>query len=142
MATVYGIVKQSGGHIVVDSQAGGEHLSWCTCLLLRSVPFHAASTRCRRRSSWTETILLAEDEDAIRTLVRRVLQHNGYNVIEARHGLQALKESHRYSGRIHLLLTDIVMPEMTGPELARRLIEWRPGTPILFMTGYWTMHGS
>ena len=82
-----------------------------------------------------ETVLLVEDEDAIRTLLRTVLRRRGYLVIEAARGAEALNVSDHYAGHIDLLMTDISMPQMNGDELAMRLSQARPGTRILFMSG-------
>jgi DNA-binding response OmpR family regulator len=84
----------------------------------------------------SETILLTEDDPAVRALAHQVLLRKGYNVIEAPAPSQAILVAERFTGRIHLLLTDVVMPEMGGPELARRLISRRPEMKVLFMSGY------
>jgi CheY-like chemotaxis protein len=83
-----------------------------------------------------ETILLVEDEDAIRRLTARFLQQLGYRVLSARRGLEAVAVAAGHHGVIHLVLTDIRMPELTGPELVERLRVARPGLPALFMSGY------
>ncbi len=96
---------------------------------------HESSTLaapCRGRG----TVLVVEDEDGVRNLVRDILQTAGYTVLEARHGAEALDVSERHVGPIHLLLTDVVMPEMSGRELAQRLAILRPATKVLFMSGY------
>jgi len=87
-------------------------------------------------SPGTETVLLVEDEDTVRTLAREILGMNGYTVLEARHGREALLISEAHRGPIHLMLTDVVMPEMNGRELADRLHPLRPGTRVLYMSGY------
>ena len=84
----------------------------------------------------TETILVVEDEDLLRELICRSLNMFGYNVLEARHGGEALLVCERHTGPIHLLLTDVVMPQMSGRELADRLSLLRPGMQVLFMSGY------
>jgi CheY-like chemotaxis protein len=81
-------------------------------------------------------VLLVEDEPAVRSLTRQVLQEQGYTVLEAPGGAEALDVASRHGGPIHLLLTDVSMPEMSGLELARRLRERRPETRVLFMSGY------
>ena len=83
-----------------------------------------------------ETILLVEDEDAVRQMTREILLMQGYNVLEAASGPEALSLRSQYGGPIHLLLTDIVMPQMNGRELAARMIESNPSMKILFMSGY------
>jgi two-component system cell cycle sensor histidine kinase/response regulator CckA len=87
-------------------------------------------------SKGTETILMAEDEDSVRRLVRDVLKANGYTVIDAPDGESALRFAERHAGEIHLLLTDVVMGGMNGRELAERLLALRPSTKLLYMSGY------
>jgi len=82
----------------------------------------------------TETILLAEDQEAVRTLARKVLEKWGYRVLEAAHGLEALEIARRHDGPIHLLLTDLSMPYMGGDDLARSLFRWRPETKVLVVS--------
>jgi two-component system cell cycle sensor histidine kinase/response regulator CckA len=84
----------------------------------------------------TETILLVEDEEAVRVLARMVLQSNGYKVLEARHGEDALSLAAEYAGPIDILLSDVLMPRMGGRQLAARLAEARPNLRVLFMSGY------
>ena len=83
-----------------------------------------------------ETVLLVEDEDAVRALAREVLRRHGYVVLEARHGVDALRVAERHADDIHLLVTDVVMPHMSGRELAERLATVRPAMKMLFMSGY------
>jgi DNA-binding NtrC family response regulator len=84
----------------------------------------------------SETILLVEDDEQVRLVARGILRRSGYDVIEARHGTEALVFAKQHTGRIHLLLTDVVMPAMSGPELAKRLSSERPDTKVLCMSGY------
>jgi two-component system cell cycle sensor histidine kinase/response regulator CckA len=84
----------------------------------------------------TETILLAEDEEAVRDLVKTILEQSGYTVLEAADGVDAVRVGERYHGDIHLLVSDVVMPQMGGPELAGRLILRRPSLKTLFLSGY------
>ena len=84
----------------------------------------------------TETILVAEDEDGVRSLTREVLEKYGYTVLEAANGEEALKVAERYQGPLHLLLSDVVMPRMGGPELAQALVARRPDVKVLYMSGY------
>src|SRR5207237_157769 len=84
----------------------------------------------------TETILLVEDEESLRSLLRELLESFGYAVLEAGHGADALRVAEQYAAAIDLLLSDIVMPQMTGRELAERLARLRPGLKVLFMSGY------
>jgi CheY-like chemotaxis protein len=83
-----------------------------------------------------ETILLTEDQAEVRAITRSILERYGYRVLEARTGEDALEVAARFEGRLDLLLTDIVMPNMNGRELARRLGELRPGVKVLYMSGY------
>jgi DNA-binding NtrC family response regulator len=84
----------------------------------------------------SETILLAEDETEVRELAREALRRGGYAVLEASNGVEALRVAEAFSGQIHLLLTDVVMPNLGGPDLATRLLEARPGLKVLYMSGY------
>jgi signal transduction histidine kinase len=137
LAMVYGIVKQSGGNIWVYSEPG-QGTTFKIYLPQIEDPIDEAHERstlaapCHGR----ETLLVVEDEDGVRDLVRDILQAAGYTVLEARHGAEALEVSERHVGPIHLLLTDVVMPEMNGRELAQRLAVLRPATKVLFMSGY------
>jgi two-component system, cell cycle sensor histidine kinase and response regulator CckA len=84
----------------------------------------------------SETILVAEDEDGVRSLTREVLEKYGYRVLEAANGEEALKVAERHDGRVDLLLSDVVMPRMGGPELAQALLQQRPDVKVLYMSGY------
>ncbi len=137
LATVYGIVSQSGGHIFVASEPGrGSTFA----IYLPRVREHAAATGAApvpvavRRGS--ETILLVEDEDAVRGLTLRCLRSSGYTVLQASSAEEALEVAASHSGRLDLLLTDVIMPGASGPELARRLLEKRPATLVLYVSGY------
>jgi two-component system cell cycle sensor histidine kinase/response regulator CckA len=137
LATVYGIVKQSGGHIWVYSEPGrGTTFKIYLPRLEEAVDPSVARLVRPEPARGHETILLVEDELAVRTLVRDVLLAHGYTVLEARHGRDALRISERHSGPIHLMLTDVVMPEMSGRELAKRLVTLRPTMPVIYMSGY------
>ncbi len=137
LAMVYGIVKQSGGNIWVYSEPG-QGTTFKIYLPQIEDPLDGAqesstlAAPCRGRG----TVLVVEDEDGVRNLVRDILQTAGYTVLEARHGAEALDVSERHVGPIHLMLTDVVMPEMSGRELAQRLAILRPATKVLFMSGY------
>jgi CheY-like chemotaxis protein len=137
LATVYGIVKQSGGYIWVYSEL---NLGTSFKIYLPRVEEAAEAARARRlaehATGGSETLLLVEDEQAVRTLVRRILESYGYTVIEASGAAQALEAARRWEGPIHLVLTDVVMPEMSGSELAPRVAELRPDVRVLFMSGY------
>lgn len=84
----------------------------------------------------TETVLLVEDEEKLRKLTRSVLQTSGYNVLEAANGVDALEIATQHHGPIHLLVTDVVMPQLNGRKLAERLADLRPGTKVLYVSGY------
>lgn len=85
-----------------------------------------------------ETVLVVEDDEAVRELAREILEKTGYTVLEARHGVEALLISDRHTGPIHLLLTDVIMPQLNGRGLAQRLTSLRPDTKVLYMSGYTT----
>jgi PAS domain S-box-containing protein len=137
LATVYGIVQQSGGSIWVYSEPG--HGTSFKVYLPTSESTGVArageSGSDGAKTGW-ETVLLVEDEDAVRALAREVLRRNGYVVLEARHGLDALRVAERHPDPIHLMVTDVVMPHMSGRDLADRLSEVRPKMKVLFMSGY------
>ncbi len=137
LATVYGIVKQSGGYIWVETEAG-RGTTFHICLpQSKGVPEPiAAADRPVELAGGAETILLVEDEEAVRTLSHRVLATLGYTLIVAASGPDALRAAEGHDGPIHLLLTDVVMPEMSGRELTRRLAADRSGLKVLYMSGY------
>ncbi len=136
LATVYGIVKQSGGYIWVYSEPGRG-----TTFKIYFPRVESPAERLSRREpkpipQGTETILLVEDEQAVRTLTRTILKSKGYTVLEAGRADEALAMAASRPGVIDLLLTDVVMPEMGGSDLATRLGELRPGIKVLYMSGY------
>jgi PAS domain S-box-containing protein len=137
LTTVYGIVVQSGGYIWVESEIG---LGAAFHVCFPRVPADEGGGPLVSTSlpplGGSETVLVVEDEEAVRTLACRVLGHQGYRVIEARHGLEVLDLLEGGSLPIDLVLTDVVMPEMGGPELARRLDSVLPGVPVMYMSGY------
>jgi two-component system cell cycle sensor histidine kinase/response regulator CckA len=137
LATVYGIVKQSGGHIFATSQPG-QGTTFTIHLPLVDEQASASIVKVRKKEvpRGTESVLLVEDEDSVRTLVRKFLQQCGYIVLEAQNGAAALELSQNFTGNIHALLTDVIMPGINGCELAQRLILHRPGMKVLFMSGY------
>jgi two-component system cell cycle sensor histidine kinase/response regulator CckA len=137
LAMVYGIVKQSGGHVAVYSEVGrGSTFK----IYLPRVADDGEPLPARPPVVWPagggETILLVEDEAGVRELAREVLEEAGYPVVEASDPEQALRIAEQHDGPIHLLLTDVVMPRIDGPELARRLLAARPRLKVLFMSGY------
>jgi PAS domain S-box-containing protein len=138
LATVYGIVKQSGGYIWVYSELGHGTVFKVYFPVAESPASPAVgqgSDADLKRQGW-ETVLLVEDEDAVRALAREVLRRQGYIVLEARHGVDALRLAERHTDDIHLMITDVVMPHMSGRELAERLCSVRPMMKVLFMSGY------
>jgi two-component system cell cycle sensor histidine kinase/response regulator CckA len=137
LSMAYGVITQSGGTIGVHSRPG-EGTSFSVYLPVamgRRSETPSPSARLVIRGGG-ETILLAEDEAPLRSVLRSVLKEAGYFVLDAGSGEDALVIAARYDGPIHLLLSDVVMPAMTGPELARRLLEVRPALRVLFMSGY------
>jgi PAS domain S-box-containing protein len=137
LSTVYGIVKQSGGDIMVESAPGrGTTFRIYFPRVEQEVPGAAGAVETIDPARGRETILLVEDEPAVRGLVHETLRLHGYTVLEARHGIEALLSSTKYAGPIHLLLTDVVMPQMSGPEVAEKLLTVRPGIKVLYMSGY------
>jgi CheY-like chemotaxis protein len=136
LSVVYGIIRQSGGRVAVSSTVGrGTTVT---------IDLPAADTRASGRAVTgpspadlgTETVLVAEDEQAVRELVRSMLVMGGYRVIVAASGEEALTVADGYDGVIHLLLSDVVMPGINGRELAERLVKKRPTVRTMFMTGY------
>jgi len=136
LATVYGIVKQSGGFIWVYTEPGrGSSFKVYLPRVDESVqPREATAGAGAKRG--TETVLLAEDEAPVRAVARHVLERHGYNVLEAPSAEAALDLARRYSGDIHVLLTDVVMPGLSGPDLARQLVVLRPAVRVIYMSGY------
>lgn len=136
LAMVYGIVKQSSGNVWVYSEPGrGTTFK----VYLPRVDAPAAEIRRRSvpvRASGNETVLVVEDEDGVRRLAERILRRVGYQVLVAQSGAEALAVCERHAGPIDLLLTDVVMPEMSGRDLAERLIERLPRIAVLYMSGY------
>jgi PAS domain S-box-containing protein len=137
LATVYGIVKQTGGYIWVYSEVG--HGTIFRMYLPRVGK--AVQTAEREPSEieelqGSETILLAEDSESLREMAKEYLESIGYTVLSAVSGEKALQWAKDFEGPIHLLLTDVVMPEMSGPELANHMASLRPGVKIIFTSGY------
>jgi signal transduction histidine kinase len=137
LATVYGIVKQSGGGIQVAT-APGKGARFTIYLPRVDEPAETSATARRPPSSLrgTEMILLVEDEAVVRDVAREVLEKYGYSVLSAEHPGQAVLIAQHHGGPIHLLLTDVVMPKASGPDLAHRLVMERPTLKVLYMSGY------
>ena len=137
LSTVYGIVKQSGGNIWVYSERGyGTTFKIYLPRVAESVESPQARNASLRPTHGSETILLVEDDETVRTLVLTILQRKGYMVLEAQHGMEAIMIAQRHKGQIRLLITDVVMPAMSGPELARRLALVYPCMKVLYISGY------
>jgi signal transduction histidine kinase len=137
LATVYGIVRQTGGGISVESEPGKGSI-FRIYLPQESAPvdFTRAPLMPVEKSDNFETVLVVEDEDIVRDLVCEVLEDQGYNVICARDGIEALNMAEECDGPIHLLVTDVIMPHMNGHELAGKLSQVRPDMKILYVSGY------
>jgi CheY-like chemotaxis protein len=137
LSTVYGIVAQNGGYIRVTSEVNrGTTFTVLIPRVEAEAPGQSSSPLAPRASRGSETILLVEDEPALGKLAATVLRRQGYWVLEATNGPDALVLSSRHAGPIHLLVTDVVMPDMAGASLAQRLIHARPRTRVLYMSGY------
>ena len=137
LATVYGIVKQANGVITIDSTPGAGTKFSVYLPVAKDVELSViAGAERRSGAAQGETILLVEDEDSVRKLARRVLESQGYTVLESINGEDALRLAADYGGVIDLLLSDVVMPEMGGRLVAERLVAARPETAVLFMSGY------
>jgi signal transduction histidine kinase/CheY-like chemotaxis protein len=137
LAMVYGFLKQSGGHVEVDSEPGrGTTFRIHLPRADEVKPFATPAKDLETVPRGTETILLVEDDEAVRQFVVSTLLSNDYTVLEARDGQDALRVAEEYEGPIHLLLTDLVMPRMGGRELMERLTRTRTETRVLLMSGY------
>ncbi|MGH7504900.1 MAG: response regulator, partial [Longimicrobiales bacterium] len=135
LSTVYGIVKQSGGYVWVDSGEGGATFRVYLPRVHRE-PDLAVETHSPPSQRGSETLLLVEDEETVRKLAHKILSRQGYAVLEAANGVEALRVCDGHTGSIDLVVTDVVMPEMGGGELAERLKQVLPGVPVLMMSGY------
>jgi CheY-like chemotaxis protein len=137
LAMVYGIVRQSGGSIYVYSEP--EQGATFKIYLREITPPQEGRPRASqpiRALDGSETILLAEDEEGVRALARKVLQSHGYVVLDAADGPGALARAAAHAERIDLLLTDVIMPGLSGRHLAERVLTARPGIRVVFMSGY------
>jgi PAS domain S-box-containing protein len=137
LATVYGIVRQSDGHICVDSEPGRGTV-FHIYLPIVDAPIETGKPDKPQTTLpyGTETVLLVEDEPTVRLLIRDTLRLFGYTVLEARHGFEAQLIGSQRRDRIDLLVTDVVMPQMSGRELADGLMRMYPGVKVLYMSGY------
>jgi CheY-like chemotaxis protein len=138
LSTVFGIVKQSSGSIWLYSEVGqGTTFK----IFLPSVdrpadPAALVMAEAPLSSRGSETILLVEDDEQVRVVTSGILRNNGYEVIEARNAGEALLQAERHATKIELMVTDVVMPQLSGPALAARLAPSRPEMKVLFMSGY------
>jgi two-component system, cell cycle sensor histidine kinase and response regulator CckA len=139
LATVYGVIKQAEGQVTVYSQPNCGTIFELYLPRVQDLPEPPSK---RRLSKGSETILLVDDEEGVRKLVQAVLESNGYHVLEAANGGAAVAVYEKNGHKIDLVLTDIVMPQMTGFELGRQLAERTPGLKILYMSGYRDHSGS
>ena len=137
LSTVYGIVKQSGGYIFADSGVG-RGTRFRIYLPRVDDPAEAAGTQHTAQvpGGGSETVLLVEDEESVRQLVRDTLEARGYKVLEAEDGEAGLQTAKEFAGTIDVIITDVVMPGMSGRELAQRVTEARPETKVLYLSGY------
>jgi len=136
LSTVFGIVKQSGGHIWVYSEPGGGSTFKLYFPVSEAEDSELPEIIAPLTLQGTETILLVEDQDEVRRVAQAILRRYGYHVIEARNAGEALLTCERHPRTIHLLLTDVVMPQLSGRELAERLSAVRPEMKVLYMSGY------
>ena len=136
LSTVYGIIKQSGGYIWVYSEVGRGSTFKVYLPRVDSPADIPLSRSLQPARHGSETVLLVEDEEGVRSLMRQVLHKHGYNVLEARHGGEALLMCERHQGKIDMLLTDVVLQQMSGRELAQRLLKLRPEMKVLYVSGY------
>ncbi|MFZ0819688.1 MAG: PAS domain S-box protein, partial [Candidatus Acidiferrales bacterium] len=137
LATVYGVVKQSGGYVWVASILGeGTTFKILLPEVVEPLSVSAVASPEKSAATTSETVLLVEDEDAIRNLIANQLTSGGFRVLTAANGLHALRVAGAFQEKIHLMITDVVMPGMNGADLAKELSKSRPEMRILFMTGY------
>lgn len=136
LSTVYGIVKQSGGYVMVQSELGSGSTFHIYLPQVEGAAEKQAAPAARAAAGGTETILLVEDEESVRQLVHDTLEAKGYKVVDAGNGDEGIRVAARYDGKIDLLITDVVMPGTGGRELAQQIVKSRPGTKVLYLSGY------
>jgi two-component system, cell cycle sensor histidine kinase and response regulator CckA len=136
LSTAYGIVRQSGGTVTVHSEPGLGSKIRCYFPPMAEVAEPEPTRSEGGNPTGNETVLVAEDDPQVRSLVRRCLVTHGYTVIEAHDGVEALRMAAAHFGELDLLVTDMVMPNISGKELAQRLLMERPNLRVLYMSGY------
>jgi CheY-like chemotaxis protein len=136
LATVYGIVTQVDGHVQIYSEPGTGTTFTITFPVTTQAAVPETAEVPYQRTPRGETVLVVEDEPALREVTKRIFTRNGYQVITAADGPEALDIARGYPGEIHLLVTDVVMPHMLGKEVAEKILEIKPEIEVLFMSGY------
>lgn len=137
LSTVYGIVKQSNGHIIVESRPGhGSSFKIYLPRVNEKIGSRTEDEKYGFHLYGVETALVVEDEDNVRHLVKTILEERGYTVLEAKNGEIAYEVSGNYEGEIHILITDVIMPKASGVEVAQRLSSSRPSMKVLYISGY------
>jgi CheY-like chemotaxis protein len=136
LATVYGIITQAGGHVQIYSEPGIGTTLRALLPVTDVTPAPVEHEDVSGHRTGGGTVLVVEDEEAIREVARRILVNNGYEVLTAGNGPEALAITQQYDGTIDLLVTDVVMPVMLGRDVADRFLELRPGARVLFVSGY------
>ncbi len=136
LATVYGIVKQSGGYIWIYSEPGQGTTFKIYLPAVEGEPVQVQKEQTSADFTGSETILIVEDDDVLRNLARKILELQGYKILDAENGIEALRVSDEHEGQIHLMITDVVMPKMGGRELEERLRPLRPEMKVIYTSGY------
>jgi len=136
LSTVYGIIKQSGGYVFAQSEVGSGTTFRIYLPRVEDSAEPCSVPASQAAGGGSETVLLVEDEESVRQLVRETLQSKGYKVLEAENGEAALRIASAHLGSIDMLITDVVMPGMSGRELSKKLDEARPKTKVLYLSGY------
>mgnify|MGYP001325954277 CR=1 FL=1 len=136
LSTVYGIVKQSGGYVMVQSEPGRGTTLQIFLPRVEGIAEKQAAPVPPTALGGTETVLLVEDEESVRQLVRETLAAKGYRVMEAENGETGIAAAGQHQGEIDLVITDVVMPGMGGRELVKQLSQTRPRTKVLYLSGY------
>jgi len=137
LSTVYGIVKQSNGYVFAESQVGSGTTFYVYLPRVEEAAEQQSPVKPQpNEPDGSETVLLVEDEESVRELVRLTLVSRGYKVLEAENGESGLQIAEEFKDQIHILITDVVMPGIGGRELAKKLLALRPGTSVLFLSGY------